>query len=217
MAERMSRTKPGEVESKQLSSASPPSGPLGKNPKRILDVGCGLCKIKGAIGVDCRHSPGVDIVSDLDYLPWPFADNSFDGAICRHSLAHLKSVIGAVEELHRILRPGGILEILTPHFSSFNAFTDVTSRRFFGYRSMDYFCPNRQLFRYRYSRAAFELVEVRISFRQAAVFDPDRRKPNPMMAVGIEPLINRFPHFYEHFLAFVLRASELYYRLRVIK
>jgi hypothetical protein len=82
---------------------------------------------------------------------------------------------------------------------------------------MDYFCLNCTLFKYRYGNAAFELVEVRISFRQAAVFEPAEWKPNPLKAIGIESLINRFPRFYEHFLAFVLRANEVYFRLRVVK
>lgn len=184
--------------------------------ERILDVGCGPYKIQGAIGIDHTPLPGVDVVYDLDRSPWPFAANSFDKAICRHSLAHLDSVVRTIEELHRILRPDGILEIVTPHFSSDNAFTDITSRHFFGFRSMDYFCPNRG-FKYRYSRAEFELLEVRVSFLQAAVFAPDKFKPNAFKSCGIESFINRFPRLYEHFLAFLLRANEVFYRMRVIK
>jgi SAM-dependent methyltransferase len=183
---------------------------------KLLDLGCGPYKIQGAIGVDRCPLPGVDVVHDLDSCPWPFADNAFDRVVCRHALAHLQNVVQAMEELHRIVRPGGAVEIVTPHFSSDNAFTDVTSRWFFGYRSMDYFCGNGRI-KYRYGHAAFELLEARISFRQAAVFDQDERKPNPLKAIGIEWLINRFPRFYEHFLAFMLRANEVYFRLRVIK
>jgi SAM-dependent methyltransferase len=182
----------------------------------VLDLGCGPYKIKGAIGVDCCPWPDVDVVHDLDSHPWPFSDDAFDRVVCRHVLAHLANVVRAMEELHRIVRPGGLVEIVTPHFSSDNAFTDITSRRLFGYRSMDYFCDNRRS-KYRYGHATFQLLEARISFRQAAVFEPDERKPNPLRAIGVESLINRFPRFYEHFLAFVLRANELYFRLRVLK
>lgn len=185
--------------------------------ERILDVGCGTHKVHCAIGIDHTPAPGVDVVYDLNSFPWPFAANEFDRAVCCHSLAHLDSVVRAIEELHRILRPGGLLEIVTPHFSSDNAFTDITSRWFFGLRSMDYFCPSRKLSKYRYSTAEFELLEARISFLQAAVFSPDRHRANPFRVLGIEAVINRFPRFYEHFLAFVLRANDVYYRLRVIK
>ncbi|HKW89163.1 MAG TPA: methyltransferase domain-containing protein [Candidatus Acidoferrales bacterium] len=184
---------------------------------RILDVGCGPYKIRGAIGIDHTPAPGVDVVYDLDIVPWPFATDAFSRAVCRHSLAHLKNIVGTMEELHRILRPGGILEIVTPHFSSDNAFTDITSRWFFSSRSMDFFCANRRLSNYRYSRPEFELLEVRISFLQAAVFAPDRRKANPLKVLGIEAVVNRFPRIYEHFMAFLLRANEVYYRLRAVK
>jgi SAM-dependent methyltransferase len=187
-----------------------------REDERVLDVGCGPYKISGAIGIDRTGWPGVNVVYDLNRYPWPFADSVFDRAICRHSLAHLENVVRVVEELHRILRPRGVLEILCPHFSSDNAFTDITSRWFFGYRSMDYFCPNRK-FKYRYGSAKFELVEVRISFLQAAVFAPDTYKSNPFRSLGIEALVNRFPRFYEHFLAFLLRANEVYYRMYVVK
>jgi SAM-dependent methyltransferase len=184
--------------------------------ERILDVGCGPYKIQDAIGIDRMSAPGVDVVYDLDCHPWPFPDNSFDWAICRHSLAHLANVVKTMEELHRILQPGGTLEIVTPHFSSDNAFTDITSRWFFSSRSMDFFSRNRA-FKYRYSSAEFELLEVRISFLQSKVFEPEQPKHNPFRTVGIEALVNRFPRIYEHFFAFILRANEVYYRLQVVK
>ena len=216
MANPTTKMAPGDLGSEQLYSASHPAGKAGTNRERVLDVGCGPYKIAGAIGVDHRSAQGVDVICDLDCLPWPFADNAFDRAICRHSLAHMGNVVRAMEELHRILRPGGVLEILTPHFSSDNAFTDITSRWFFGARSMNYFCTNRMM-KYRYGRGAYELLEVRISFREARVFEPAQQKPNPFKAMGIEALVNRFPRFYEHFLALILRANEIYYRLRVVK
>lgn len=192
--------------------------------ERILDVGCGPYKIRGAIGIDRVCLPGVDVVYDLDCSPWPFADATFDRAVCRHSLEHVGNVVKTIEELHRILRPGASLEILAPHFSSDNAFSDVTHRWFFGYRSMDDFCTNRGA-KYRHGKASFELDEVRISFLQAVVFDNDSDGPhsfhgpklNPLKLFGIEALVNRFPRIYEHFGAFILRANEVYYRLRVLK
>lgn len=204
----------------------PPRGlaALQSDTERVLDVGCGPYKIRGAIGIDQTRWPGVDVVHDVDSYPWPFTDAAFDRAVCRHSLEHVGSVVKTIEELHRILRPSGSLEILAPHFSSDNAFSDVTHRWFFGYRSMDDFCTNRGG-KYRLGDASFELDEVRISFLQAVVFPNDRDgtdpfhgpKPNPFKLCGVEALVNRFPRSYEHFGAFILRANEVYYRLRALK
>ena len=181
-----------------------------------LDVGCGRYKLPFAIGVDKYQWPEVDIIHDLDKYPWPFNDNSFQRLICRHSLAHLWDVVAAMEEIYRITCPGGIVEIVSPHFSSDNAFTDVTTRSFFGHRSMDYFCVDRPM-RYRYGLCQFRLLDVRISFLEAHSFEGAHKKFNPLAFVGLEWVVNRFPRTYEHFFSFILRANEVYYRLEVLK
>jgi len=187
----------------------------GKITDRKLDVGCGSRKLPGFLGVDNMVSPEVDVVHDLNVYPWPFPNDSFTHIVCRHSLSHLDDIVAAMEELHRITAPGGAIEIVAPHFSSDNYFTDVTHRRAFGYRSMDYFCVNRDCL-YRYSeKAVFRLVEVRISFLQAKAFDV--KKPNPFRWVGLEWLANKAPRIYEHFFAFIIRANEVYFRLEPIK
>jgi SAM-dependent methyltransferase len=184
---------------------------------RKLNVGCGILKISGFIGIDILPDSAAEVLHDLNKYPWPFSDNSFSHVICSHSLGHLDDLPAAICELHRITEPGGIVEILSPHFASDNAFTDVTHRRAFGYRSMDYFCQNRECpFRYA-GPPKFVLREVRISFLQAKVFDGERVKPNPFKWIGLEWLINHAPRFYEHFLAFILRPNEVYFLLEVVK
>ncbi|UCH07499.1 MAG: hypothetical protein JSV55_00415, partial [Deltaproteobacteria bacterium] len=36
-----------------------------------LDIGCGPAKADGFIGLDIRDLPGVDLVHDLNEIPWP--------------------------------------------------------------------------------------------------------------------------------------------------
>jgi ubiquinone/menaquinone biosynthesis C-methylase UbiE len=57
----------------------------------------------------------VDIVSDITSIPAP--DQSFDAVLCSEVLEHLPHPIAALEELSRLLRPGGRL-ILTAPFCS---------------------------------------------------------------------------------------------------
>ena len=45
---------------------------------KILDVGCGIHKYPGAIGVDRNPASRADVICDLDHFPYPFADSSFD-------------------------------------------------------------------------------------------------------------------------------------------
>lgn len=51
------------------------------------------------------NSPLADVKADICDLP--FADNSFDIILCNHVLEHIPNDTKAMEELYRILRPGG--------------------------------------------------------------------------------------------------------------
>ena len=74
---------------------------------RILDVGCGINKLPGAIGIDRNASTRADVLCDLDRLPYPFRDASFDKLHASHVIEHVSDVIKTMEEFHRLLRPGG--------------------------------------------------------------------------------------------------------------
>jgi SAM-dependent methyltransferase len=59
--------------------------------------------------------PQPDIVADFDRDRLrPLGDCSQDFVICSHVLEHLAEPIGFVEEIHRVLRPGGVVLILLP-------------------------------------------------------------------------------------------------------
>lgn len=95
----------------------------------IIDLCCGSKKRPGAIGVDLVKLPGVDIVHDLDKGPWPLESNSATNIRCEHGIEHVKDVNLFMKECHRILKNGGVLEIVTPHFSSYNSYVDPTHLR----------------------------------------------------------------------------------------
>jgi predicted SAM-dependent methyltransferase len=56
---------------------------------RILDVGCGINKYPGAIGIDRNRATAADVICDLDHFPYPFADGSFDSLRAIHVIEHL--------------------------------------------------------------------------------------------------------------------------------
>ncbi len=105
----------------------------------ILDVGCGLRKRPGAVGVDVNPRSQADVVHDLDRFPYPFPDNYFDEIICDNALEHLDDVLKVMEELHRIAKPSALLTIVVPYYPHQQAHTDPTHRHFFGVHSFDYF------------------------------------------------------------------------------
>ena len=185
--------------------------------ERWLDVGCGACKVGGAVGVDRHALPGVDVVADLNRFPWPFPDNAFDHVVCKHSLSHLHDFIAAIEEIHRITKPQGVVEILAPHYTSDNANTDPTTRTRVGIRTMNYFCEQYTFKYHYYSRARFTMQIRRLSFRESPTDFRQCTKLNFARWFGLEQLVNVAPRLYERFFAYMLPASEVYFKLLVQK
>jgi len=89
-----------------------------------LDIGCGRNKHEGFIGVDKEPLPGVDVVHDLNELPWPFPDNSVEEIIAFNVLEHLECPFRAVLEMIRISRPGAVWHIRFPYWEHENAWKD---------------------------------------------------------------------------------------------
>ncbi len=97
-----------------------------------LDIGCGTQKREGFVGLDRRTFPGVDVVHDITKHPWPFADSSVEEIWCSHVLEHLDhnahnpERVRFMNEVYRILVPGGKATIVVPPWSSNRAYGDFT-------------------------------------------------------------------------------------------
>jgi SAM-dependent methyltransferase len=166
---------------------------------RILDVGCGINKYQGAIGIDINPSTAADVICDLDRFPYPFADRSFDRVRAIHVIEHLTDVIGAMEEFHRLLRVGGKVRIETPHYTDFSSFCDPTHKHHLNSFSFRYFGANDAGFGY-YTTAKFREISIRI------------RLLSFWKWLGFEYLVNtlpRFRRFWEHYLCYVVRGKSM--------
>lgn len=91
-----------------------------KTKLKVLDVGCGAKpyfpffkeKAEMYIGVDMDSTLNADIVCVAENLP--FKDENFDAIISTQVLEHVDDPKKVIEELHRVLRRGGLL-ILSTH------------------------------------------------------------------------------------------------------
>jgi len=79
------------------------------------------------------------VLCDLDRLPYPFADNSFDRLLAIHVIEHVADVMATMEEFHRLVRPHGTVRIETPHYTDFSSFCDPTHRSHLNSFSFRYF------------------------------------------------------------------------------
>lgn len=112
----------------------------GEPPLRVLDVGCGGRKqYFHAIGIDRHPHPGVDIVADLE-RGLPVADRSIDHVFAVHFLEHVHHLLPLLNELHRVLRPEGVLHVMVPHHASVNAWADPTHVRYFHPQTFKFLC-----------------------------------------------------------------------------
>ena len=114
---------------REIATALLRSQPHSRSYHHVLDAGCGTggamawvqhrLSAEVVIGVDiarealelCRSRPGLLSVQG-SVLVLPFCSASFDLLVCQDVLQHLPTDgadVRALEEMHRVLRPGGLL------------------------------------------------------------------------------------------------------------
>lgn len=117
---------------------------------KILDAGAGECQFKkfcshlNYVSQDFAQYDGsgneglqtgtwdntqLDIVSDITAIP--VDDGSFDAVMCTEVLEHVPDPVATLKELHRVLKPGGLLLITAPfasltHFAPYHFATGLS-------------------------------------------------------------------------------------------
>ena len=184
-----------------------------ENIMRILDLGCGKRRQPDSIGVDVNPDSDADVIADLDRSPYPFADNSFDQIYCDGIIEHLTDVVAVMEELHRIAKPGARIIIITPYFTSVDAFSDPTHKHYFSARSFDYFTNDFPEYSFYSSEARFAKRKVEISFWSL----PRLGGIHPQHLLGARWLAHRLTSIYERFFAYLLPAQSIRFELEAVK
>jgi len=84
-----------------------------------LEIGSGNKPMKGYVHFDIREGIGADVVGDAKKLP--FKDGECDEVYSRFFLEHLprKDALLAIKEMLRVLKKGGVLEIIVPNIAYF--------------------------------------------------------------------------------------------------
>lgn len=116
-----------------------------KTPATVLVIGAG----DGGVGISALADDAVRIVSSdvmineatdivIDAHQLPFADGTFDCVVAQAVLEHVADPWRCVEEMHRVLRPHGLVYAETPfmqqvhlHRYDFTRFTPLGHRRLF--------------------------------------------------------------------------------------
>ena len=113
----------------------------GRDPV-ILDLGCGdQRQYPTTIGVDRRRTESVAAVADVSRA-LPFQAGSVDRVFAVHVLEHLIDFLPLVAECHRVLRPGGVLHVLSPWWKHVNAVADPTHVRLLDTQTVKGICAS---------------------------------------------------------------------------
>jgi len=115
--------------------------------EKILNLGAGNRIIEGAVNHDLvQHRPEIDIVHDLNILPWPWESGEFNKIEARSVLEHLKlDLIESMSECWRVLEDRGVVVLTYPICTSFNIHHDPTHRWFWSERSIEFLDPTTEL------------------------------------------------------------------------
>jgi SAM-dependent methyltransferase len=105
-----------------------------------LDLGCGdRPQYPQNIGVDVRATTAVRVLADLSTAV-PFATGSVDRVFAVHVLEHLIDFLPLIDECHRIVRPGGVLHVMSPWWRHVNAVADPTHVRLLDVQTIKGIC-----------------------------------------------------------------------------
>ncbi len=188
---------------------------LAEGREVCLDLGCGPKAREGFYAVDQLELEGVDVLADLNEPLDLLEDNSVERIYSRHTLEHVDKFLPLMRELYRVVKPGGEIEIIVPHFSNVFGYSDPTHVRFFGLYTMYYFvAPENQPGKERrvpafYTDTRFKVKSVKIEFYrytwlEKLIGSPCARLVNLSFAMQV---------FYERRLSGLLHAAQIRYIL----
>ena len=187
-----------------------------------LDLGCGLGKPKGAIGVDIWRESDADVIADLSGPHLPFRDNVFNRVKLTHVIEHIGDTVHLMEEIGRVTVDGATIEGATPHFSSSGSYADPTHCHHFACRTFDYvsFSAGRRGTLYRILSFLYRPGQIRLRTRGSTRFRKEcvRLRFNRVFAwFGIERVANIYPELYEAFFSGLIPAREILFQLKTVK
>ncbi len=174
----------------------------------VLELGCGMKKTPGRIGIDKLDLPHVDIVADiakgLPFLP----DNSVDEIHSSSFLEHVSDLEGILREIVRVLKPDGKCHIFVPHFSNPYFFSDYTHVRFMGLYTFYYFVDDM----YQMKRKVpnfYSDIRIRIINQRLVIASPFKKNYFKKMLEQIFNINKTMQEFYEGNICFLFPCYGL--------
>jgi SAM-dependent methyltransferase len=182
----------------------------------ILELGCGPKKRHSeAIGIDRLDFECVDLVGDIYEVLKEIGGKTIRSIHSYHFLEHVNDLDYLMEELARILIPGGMLHVVVPHFSNPYFYSDYTHKNRFGLYSFSYFSEDlifRRTVPHYGKEMAFELIGAKLVFKSSPPFY-FRYALKKLLQAFFN--LNRFSkEFYEENCCYMIPCYEIDFLLR---
>jgi len=180
-----------------------------------LNLGCGMDYREGWVNLDSNPEVKADVYCDIERT-LPFGDNFFDLIHASHVIEHIPrdKFYEVMEELHRICKPGAIIDVFVPHFTSTVASKVPYHYTYWGIDSFKTFEETSNANRERYCNARFKVLKQELHF----VFNHYENFPLVSILRILNPLFN-LGYFWQHLMERVwpFRFDEIVYILLVLK
>ena len=154
-----------------------------------INLGCGKYPKAGYVNCDILDINGVNKIFDINEKTYPFDDFSVSEILCEEVIEHIENNKVFFTECNRILKNGGILEIITPNIYSW------MNRIFRNYESNPKDHINLQSISTLKSYAekyGFEIVEIKMGYydnRWKHKFNSIRKFVSVFMPNGLQERI----------------------------
>ena len=177
--------------------------------KNVLNLGCGTGRFMeySSVGLDVspvmleearKKFPDKQLIEGSAFA-MPFQEDSFDAVICFHVIMHLnlKDTQAIFEEVHRVLKPGGIFIFDYP---------SAERRKLTRYKSQNWHGANA--FRKEEIKRLFTDYHFSHKTKKGVLFSPIHRLPKIIRPAfyGLDQLLTKSP--WRHYSSYLIHAIE---------
>lgn len=176
-----------------------------------LNIGAGTDIHPWYINMDIVQLPGIDVIHNLEEVPYPFEDNTFDEIFCSHVLEHVFDLQKTMRELVRICKNGALIKVKVPYVSNPNGWADPTHHRLFSLNSFYYF--SKECF----YNANDKGMDIQVLKKRIHFFSNAQYLKSDIINILPDFFVNLIPKVYERFFAFWFPSTEIHFLLKVNK
>lgn len=170
-----------------------------------LHLGCGDNYKDGWVNVDFVGMVADELI-DLSVFPWPWENGSAEEVYLEHVIEHFERPEFVIKEIHRVLKPGGTVTVITPHKEGVSA-TAIDHKAFMSRCFFSCFVGTEEEHHYwpgQNGNCWFEQVYYRVLLL----------KQPWLKWTPFDGIASRFPYFWEKFAFGALRPTEIHWCAR---